>query len=160
MAGQPLEKDVQIYLIQQLAAFEKPTVVKRLLKEHFDVEITVQGVIYYDIKNPALPAKWKKMFKKFRADFQKDIENIPIANKSFRLRELDRILELQRRRSEAQQNPVDIRATLEQAAKESGDHYTNRHELTGKDGKALIPDGPSVVVYLPDNGRSDVDPTP
>ena len=41
-----------------------------------------------------------------------------------------------------------------QAAKEAGDSYTNRRELTGKNGAPLPPAAPAVVLYqLPDNGR-------
>lgn len=35
--------------------------------------------------------------------------------------------------------------------------FIERVEATGKGGAALIPDGPKVVFYLPDNGRGDAD---
>ena len=46
---------------------------------------------------------------------------------------------------------------LEQAAKESGGAYTNKHQLehTGKDGKDLpaTPAAQVTIIALPDNGR-------
>jgi hypothetical protein len=48
------------------------------------------------------------------------------------LKELDSIYHAQKQAK--LKNPVEMRAVLEQAAKESGGQYTNRHELTGKDG--------------------------
>ena len=43
---------------------------------------------------------------------------------------------------------------FEQAAKEAGDSYTNRRELTGKNGAPLPAAASAVVMYqLPDNGR-------
>ena len=45
---------------------------------------------------------------------------------------------------------------LEQAAKECGDAYSNRHkhEHMGKDGKDLpAPPAPVTIFQLPDNGR-------
>ena len=41
-----------------------------------------------------------------------------------------------------------------QAAEEMGNAYTNRRELTGKDGKDLPAPPPAVAIFaLPDNGR-------
>ena len=43
---------------------------------------------------------------------------------------------------------------LEQAAKEMGNAFTNRHELTGKDGKDLpVAPAPVAIFELPNNGR-------
>ncbi len=43
---------------------------------------------------------------------------------------------------------------LKQAAEEVGGSYTNRRELTGKDGKDLpVPVSPVTIFQLPDNGR-------
>ncbi len=57
-------------------------------------------------------------------------------------------------KAEDQGNMVLAAQLLEQAAKEMGNAFTNRRELTGKDGKDLPAPPAMVTVYeLPDNGR-------
>ena len=130
-----LKKELQIYIVQQLALFEKPTVIRERLKEDFGIEVSLPAVIYYDIANPGLPQAWKDLFTETRESFLKNVGDIPIANKAFRLRELDRLYH--RRKGAKNENPIEQRATLEQAAKEAGDAFTNRKEITGKDGESL-----------------------
>lgn len=144
--------------MQQLAVFERPTEIQRQLKEEFGVEVTLPALSFYNPDNPKLGQKWKDVFAEARAKFLAETEKIAIANKAFRLRELDRMYARQANAKVA--NPVEVRAILEQAAKEAGDGYSNRRELVGKGGKPLMPEGPAVVLYLPDNGRGDADQIP
>jgi hypothetical protein len=161
MAKGKLSKDAQMYVVMQLAMWERPTIIRDQLKELFDVaEISLSAIVQYDAANPKLSPKWKSLFKKTRAKFIEDTNAIPIANKAFRLRELDSLYHRQKLNARAG-NPVEMRAVLEQAAKESGNQYSNVRELTGKGGTPLIPDNPArVVVYLPDNARGDSDAAP
>lgn len=127
MARHKLTGAVQLFIVQQLATFEKPSAVLAALKENFGVEVAFQAVAYYDISNPNLPKKWKQVFEETRARFLEDTAAIPIANKAFRLKELDRLYH--RTKATRLENPVDQRATLEQAAKEAGDAFTNRQKI-------------------------------
>jgi hypothetical protein len=156
MAKGKLSIEMKRFVVTELAMWETPTNVQRSLRENYGVEITLQSIQEYDGDRAHCPKKWKALFDEVRAKFVEDYSSIPIANKGFRLRELQKIVDVQRRRPDAQRNPADIRATLELAAKEVGNVFTNRQEHTGKGGKPLIPEGPNVVVYLPDNGRPDV----
>lgn len=155
MAANKLTIQVKAFIVMQLATWETPSAIKAQVKELFDVDITVPGVMHYDAGRSTPGKRWIELFQKTRADFLADVTAIPIANKSFRLRELNELYLKQKRRPEMQQNPVEMRAALEQAAKESGGAFTNKSEVTGKDGKALIPKAANVVVYIPDNGRGD-----
>jgi hypothetical protein len=68
------------------------------------------------------------------------------------MRKLQRQIDLNEQRG----NSAMVAQLLEQAAKEMGDHYTDRRRLehTGKDGKDLPPQSPVTIFQLPDNGRS------
>lgn len=135
MAKAKLTGAAQLFIVQQLAMFEKPAAVLAALKEKFGIEVAFQAVFYYDISNPSLPKKWKDVFEATRSRFLEDTASIPIANKAFRLKELDRLYH--KNKSARLENPVDQRATLEQAAKEAGGQYTNKSELVIKDVSSL-----------------------
>lgn len=156
MAEGKLSKDIKIFIVQQLATWELPSVIRVQVKELFDVDITLPAINYYLPQNAS--KKWKEVFDNAREKFLKETAEIPIANKAFRLRELDSLYRSQK--ISVLKNPVEMRAALEQAAKESGNQFTNRTEHTGKGGSPLIPENAAqVVVYIPDNGRGD-GPTP
>ncbi len=160
MALSKLSTKIKTFIVSELATFETPTNVRAAIKENFAIDISLPAILHYDGTRPECPAKWRTMFVDLRTRFLADQASIPIANKSFRLRELDRLYKRHAERGPAAQNPVEMRATLEQAAKEAGNSFSNVRELTGKGGKPLMPDRPDVVVYLPDNGRGDATPTP
>jgi hypothetical protein len=157
-----LSRHHKIFIVTQLAVWERPTIIRNQLKEIYGIEVTLPAICNYDGDKPGNPKKWRELFTETRQEFVKNTAAIPIANKAFRLRELDNLYHNQKLANAARQNPAEMRAALEQAAKEDGNYYSNRTELTGKGGKPLIPEtsGPQVVVYLPDNGRGDADVTP
>ena len=121
-----LESQAKIFITQQLAMYERPQVIRDAVKEIYSVEISLPSILHYDISNPTLPPKWREIFEQTREKFLSDVSIIPIANKSYRLKELNRIYTNQAKQAEKLQNPVEMRATLEQAAKESGDAFTNK----------------------------------
>lgn len=134
--------------------FERPVNIQKELKETYGVEISLPAIINYDL--PRIPTKWKQLFLDTRQAFTEDTSTIPIANKSYRLRMLNKIVA--QHELSPRPNTVEIRAAMEQAAKECGGAFTNTRELTGPKGAKLIPDTPAVVVYLPDNQRGDAVP--
>lgn len=125
-----LNDEHKLFIVQQLAMFERPQAVCDLVKENFGLEIERSHVFYYELSNPKLPPKWKEIFENTRKNFLENVSDIPIANKSFRLRELDRLY--QKQKSSKVENVVEARATLEQAAKESGDVFTNKQKVEHK----------------------------
>lgn len=142
-----LKKIHKTFILQHLAMFSTPQEVAALVKEEFGIEIDRRHVFYYDAEmNFDLPKAWRSLFETTRDRFLAEISAIPIANKAYRLRELNRMY--QNHKSSRLQNPVEMRAILEQAAKESGDAYTNRRELTSKDGTPLELNS---VVILPND---------
>lgn len=110
--------------------FETPQEIANLVKEEFDVTISRQAVHWYNADmNPKLPKKWKQIFASTRRKFLSSQATIGIAQKSYRLRELDKIY--QKQKASKIQNTKAMRETLEQAAKESGDAFSNKqkHEV-------------------------------
>jgi hypothetical protein len=90
------------------------------------------------------------MFEVSRKTFLEDVTAIPIANRATRIRALNRTAT----RAETMKN-FKLAADLhKQAAEEMGNAYTNRREVTGKDGAPLPTAAPAVAIFaLPDNGR-------
>lgn len=134
--GLPLH--VKVFITESLACFETHSEIIRLVKENFGLTVTYQALQHYDptkVNGKQLAPEFKEIFEKRREEFRKNTDSIPVANKAFRLQELNK---LYRRASE--KNNVPLAANiLEQASKEAGDAFTNKHkhEVTGKDGAPI-----------------------
>jgi hypothetical protein len=129
---------VKAYIVQRLAQFDTPSMVVKGVKDEFDLTVSRQRVHYYDASHrmgAGLPAELKKLFENTRKKFLEEPPSAPIANRNYRLTVLQRALNLAETRGQL----PEVRAALEQAAKEDGGAYTNRlkHEHTGKDGDAI-----------------------
>lgn len=130
-----LKNDVKAYIVQSLACFDSPSQVVEAVQVEFKLKISRQQVEAYDptkASGKALAARWVDMFNATRARFQNEIADIPIANKAYRLRVLDRMAT----RAEGMKNLAMTAQLMEQAAKEVGDAYTNRQKVehTGANG--------------------------
>lgn len=148
-----LDDSARTYAVQALACFDPLATVVAALKKEFGVEITPQGVEAYDPTKRAgakLCKKWSALFKETRKAFLEDTAAIGISHRAVRLRALNRMAD----RAETTGN-ISLAAQLhKQAAEEIGNAYTNRRELTGKDGTPLpAPPAPVTIFALPDNGR-------
>lgn len=84
-----------------------------------------------------------KLWDETRKAYLEETKDIPIAFAGWRLRELQDLYETEKKGGYRKS----AKATLEQAAKERGGLYTNRHELTGKDGAPLPAPPPTVVAF-------------
>lgn len=130
-----LKPDVKAFIIQSLACFDTPSLVVESVQKEFGLKITRQQVESHDptkVSGKALAKKWGELFHVTRERFQTEISDIPIANKAYRLRVLDRMAT----RTESMKNYALAAQIVEQAAKECGDAYTNKQKVehTGKDG--------------------------
>lgn len=136
MAKGKLTPEQQTYAVQALACFDAPAVVAAALKKDFGVQITPQAVEAYDPNKVAgrkLAERWKLLFAETRKMFLEDTSQIAISHRAVRLRALQRMAE----KAETQGNMVLAASLMEQAAKEVGDSYTNRREISGKNGAAI-----------------------
>ncbi|MDW9363611.1 DUF2280 domain-containing protein [Sinorhizobium meliloti] len=154
MAKAKLSDEVKTYIVQALACFDSPSVVAAAVKKEFGVDVSRQLVESHDPNKKAasgLAPKWKALFEETRKTFLEDTATIAISHRAVRLRALQRMAE----KAETQGNMVLAASLMKQAAEEVGNAYTNRRELTGKDGKDLpVPVSPVTIFQLPDNGRS------
>lgn len=133
-----LKEEVKRFIVQALACYDTPTEVAEAVKEEFGLEVTRMQVSTYDPTKKAGEAvgpKWRAVFEATRKAFLENTASIPIAQQSFRLRSLNKIHAQAMKRG----NSVVAVQVLEQAAKETGGAFTNRRELTGGQGKDLIP---------------------
>lgn len=153
MAKRTMKDEVKTFIVQSLACFDSPSVVAAAVRKEFGETITRQSVEAYDPNKRAgakMADKWRQLFKASREAFLEDQSEIGIAHRSVRLRKLAQQVEL----NESRGNSAMVAQLLKQAAEEVGGSYTNRRELTGRDGKDLpVPVSPVTIFQLPDNGR-------
>ncbi|MDF1820713.1 MAG: DUF2280 domain-containing protein [Alcanivoracaceae bacterium] len=130
-----LKSEIRKFLVQRLACFDAPAEVKKEAQHQFGVVISRQQVQSHDPTKRAgrnLSRELKALFNHTREAFLENTADIAVSHKAVRLRALQRMFE----RAEETGNLVLAAQLLEQAAKESGDAYTNkrRHEVTGRNG--------------------------
>lgn len=143
-----LTPEVKAFIVRALACFDTPTQVSTQVKQEFGLDVTIQQVSSYDptkaiAKN--LGQKWIDLFNLTREKFQNEIADIPIANKSYRLRMLDRMAS----RTEGMKNFALTAQLIEQAAKECGDAYTNRQKLEHSSPDGSMSPKPTTIQLLP-----------
>lgn len=128
-----LTKEQKIFVVTRVACFDTATEIAAAFKEQFGTEITIAAIGAYDPMLRAgrsLSRKYRDLFDATRKAFLEDTSHISIAHKAVRLRRLDRYCA----RAEQRGNLPLAAGFLEQAAKECGNAFTNRHEHTGKGG--------------------------
>lgn len=129
-----LNRKQKYFIVRSLAVFNTPQETVLLVKEEFDLEVSRQQVETYDPTKRAgkdLSPELKSEFEVARKEFLDTPQNIPIANLSVRLQRLENQYQKHGK------NRVAALSILKQAAEDMGGKYTNRQEITGKDGEAL-----------------------
>lgn len=142
-----LSNEIKTFIVQALACFDTPSQVAEEVKKEFGVEISRQQVETHNptkVAGKGLAKKWVDIFHATRERFRSDITSIPIANRAYRLRALQRMAE----KAETMRNMPLAAQLHEQAAKEAGDMYTNRQKIdhTSSDGSMT----PKAAVELSD----------
>lgn len=137
--GSKLSDEVKTYIVQALACFDSPSTVVASVKTEFGEIISRQLVEMYDPGKRAWKAapKWRTIFDETRKTFLEDTSKIGISHRAVRLRTLQRMAE----KAETQGNVGLAAQLLEQAAKEVGGSFTNRREVTGRDGGPIKTEG-------------------
>lgn len=135
MAKAKLSDEVKTFIVQALACFDSPSAVAGSVKKEFQIEVSRQLVESHDPNKKAsvgLATKWRILFEETRKAFLEDMAEIAISHRAVRLRALQRMAEKAEERGKL---PL-AASLLDQAAKEVGEAYTNRHkhEHTGRDG--------------------------
>lgn len=150
-----LRHEVKSFIVQALACFDTPSQVVEQVKQEFSIEISRQQCESHDPTKRAgvnLAARWVTLFHDTRKRFREDTAEIPIANRAYRLRALGRIVE----KAEGMRNLALALQVLEQAAKESGDMYVNRHRKDEPGDEPAIPT--RIQVDVVDARKPDAEP--
>lgn len=90
-----LSTEVKAFIVQSLACYEPPVKVIELVKAEYGIDVSRQQVSQYTPCNAMaakLSQKWIDLFNATRKRFQTELSDIPIANKAYRLRALDRMM--------------------------------------------------------------------
>lgn len=155
MAKGTLKDEVKTFIVQSLACFDTPSVVVDAVRKEFGATITRQSVEGYDPTKKAgsnLAEKWRMLFEETRKTFLEDTASIAISHRAVRLRALQRMAD----KAETQGNMVLASSLLKQAAEEVGGAYTNRREITGRDGKPIEHDVKVSARDLSDDELADI----
>ena len=129
-----LNKKQKLFIVRSLAQFNTPQETVVLVKEEFEIDVSRQQCEAYDPTKRVgkdLSADLKAEFEATRKDFLDAPQNIPIANLSVRLQRLEN------QYIKHGKNRVAAQSLLKQAAEDIGGKYTNKQEITGKDGQSL-----------------------
>lgn len=126
-----INKKVKLFIVRSLAEFETTTETAKAVKEIFGVDVTQQQCEAYDPTKKIgkdLSQDLRDKFFEYRRIANEELEAIPVANKRYRLQLLQNLIDA------FPNNPVLTPKWAEQAAKEMGGQFTNRQEITGKNG--------------------------
>ena len=133
-----LKNEVKSFIVQALACFDTPSQVVEAVKNEYGVVVSRQQVETHDPTKSAgkgLAVKWATLFHDTRKRFREETADIPIANRAFRLRAMNRFVE----RAESMKNIGLAMQILEQAAKETGDMFVNRSKKEEAGDEPVIP---------------------
>lgn len=118
-----LKEPVKIFIVQSLACFETPQQVADAVKQRFGIEIERQQCENYDptkYSGRNLSKKLKDLFEKTRKDFKTNIEDIPVANKAFHFKELQKMYDEWGKNKVMKQNVLKQAQGLLQSGKSTG----------------------------------------
>lgn len=150
-----LKSEVKSFIVQALACFDTPSQVVESVKTEFGLVLSRQQVESHDptkASSKGLALKWQTLFHDTRARFREETAEIPIANRAFRLRAMNRFVE----KAETMKNIGLAMQILEQAAKEVGDVYVNRQTKNENPHDNLAPI--RVQVDVVDARKPDAEP--
>lgn len=118
-------------IVQRLATYGTPTEVAEWASTEFEKDVGRKQVAHYDpTRSDQTGQQWVELFHETRKTFNEDASRVAIAQKLWRLRQLQKIA------ADSDTEPSDRLKAMEQAAKEMGEAYTNRYllEHSGPDG--------------------------
>ena len=150
-----LSSEVKAFIVQALACFDTPSQVAEAVKREFNIDVSRQQVESHDPTkrcSKTLAKRWVEMFHDARKRFREETVDIPIANRAYRLRALGRMAE----KAENMKNMALTAQLLEQAAKEVGDVYVNRHRKEEASDEPVIPT--RIQVDLVDARKPNAEP--
>ncbi|WP_218696385.1 DUF2280 domain-containing protein [Acinetobacter harbinensis] len=144
-----LKEPVKMFIVQSLACFETPQQVADSVEEIYKIRIDRKQCHSYDPTKYAgrnLSKKLKDLFERTRKDFRTNVEDIAIANKAFRLNELQKMYDDSGRNKRAKQN------LLKQAFQETDGRVT-KHDVT-TNGESINNVKPTLIELVAPNVKA------
>lgn len=140
-----LNPEQKMFIVQRLACFDTPAQCVEAVKAEFGLDVLPQQVHCYHPERRQgrkMSKDLRLLFDTTRAKYRSNTEDIPIANKTWRVQRLYEMATAAQKKG----NSVLAAQLLEQAAKEMGEAYTNRQKMehTSPDG-SMTPSAPVVV---------------
>ena len=123
------------FIVKLLAVYESPSEIIASVKEKFDVTVTRQQLQHYDpttVAGADLSEELKKLFTDTRKAFD-DAEIVPLSKQVVRMKKLSGYVE----KFENMGNYGKAAEIIEQIAKDEGGAFTNRREISGRDGQPI-----------------------
>jgi hypothetical protein len=138
MGTRRLSNEVQTYIVQEFARWRTPTQIAEAVKEEFGLDLDRQRVAFYNAERGGkqLPQKWKDLFVETRKSYLANVDSVGIAHRTFRLSMLHRLALAAEERGQV----VIALSALEQAAKETGDVFTNKRKFEIEDKRKKLAD--------------------
>ncbi|EFG6108675.1 hypothetical protein WAW_02028 [Escherichia coli KTE7] len=143
-----LKPEVKAAIVQMLACYDTLSIVVDSVQKDYGIKVTPQQVESHDptkASGKGLAQKWVELFNETRKRFQTEISDIPIANKAYRLRALDRMMT----NAEKMRNMALAASLMEQAAKEVGDAYSNKQKVEHTSPDGSMTPKPTIIQLLP-----------
>lgn len=144
MAENELSDDARRFVVTELACWQRPSAVAKAVKEQFGITVTRQAIERYNPYRAAgsnLTPELKTLFDDTRSKFRDERSDIGIYDRIVRMRMLDNAA----RAFEEMGNYLAMAQILEQAAREEGDSFTNKHQHEHS-GKVDIPQTATVIL--------------
>jgi hypothetical protein len=134
MAGDGIPEEVKAFMVTELACYSTPSEVAEAVLQEFGLTIDRRAVERYNptrVTGANLGKKHRDLFFATREEFKQQAIEVPIANRVFRLRLLDRAVRLMLQRK----NVMGAAQLIEQAAKETGGVFDRRPIGSGGAGR-------------------------
>lgn len=140
-----LNQHQKMFIVQRLACFDTLAECIEHFKEEYGLALSPQQIqCYHPHKRQGsqMSKALKDLFEETRNKYRENTHDIPIANKTFRVEQLNSMAATAKKKG----NLVLAASLYEQAAKEMGEAYTNRQKMehTSPDG-SMTPAAPVVV---------------
>lgn len=130
-----LPESIKQRIVEHLACLRTHPQAAELIADEFGVHLTPRHVRAYDPNSPdfAGGSHWYAYYDEVRERCSRDVGEIAIASKAYRMRQLQVLFDKAMDRG----NHREARALLEQAAKEMGDRFASR-QPKGSRGKSNV----------------------
>lgn len=135
-----LSEDIQTFIVQSLACYQRPAQVIDAVKAEFNLDVTRQQVQFYNPERGGggkrLSDRWRNLFHETRRQFDRNVAALPVNKLSYRLTRLQRMSE------KAEDNGDFTLAAdlLKQAAQDLGGLFTNQRKVEVSDPRRALAD--------------------